>query len=120
MAELYLAQGHAHEALTIYRELYLRHPDDGRLRDKVTALETAQAAADPGEPELTDYAAAAAAQTFPAMFRQLLAARPAAAPGWSPVSAPVATSTSAAESAAPRVSEGQTARHDNDPVSSRA
>ncbi len=117
MAELYLAQGHAHEALTIYRELYLRHPDDRRLRDKVTALETAQAAADPGEPELADYAAAAGSQSVAAMFRQLLAARPAAAPGWSPVSAPVATSTSAAESAAPRVSEGEPTRPADDRLS---
>jgi hypothetical protein len=118
MAELYLGQGHAHEALTIYRELYLRHPDDRRLRDKVTALETAAAAADPGEPEAPQYAATGGAQSVAAMFHALLAARPAPAPKWSPV-APSAESAAPADtsSSTPASSEGEPTRPADDRLS---
>ncbi len=85
MAELYLQQGHAHEALTIYRELYLRQPDDTRLRDKVAALETAAAPVEAALESAPDYAAGPDGRTVAAMFRDLLAARPAAVVGWSPV-----------------------------------
>jgi tetratricopeptide (TPR) repeat protein len=117
MAELYLGQGHAHEALTIYRELYLRRPDDKRLRDKVTALETAQAAADPGEPELPDYSVAAGGQSVAMMFQELLAARPAPAPTWSPVPSEAGTAASAGDSAPARVSEGEPTRPADDRLS---
>ena len=116
MAELYLGQGHAHEALTIYRELYLRHPDDDRLRDKVTVLD-AEAAADPGEPELPEYSAAPGGKSVAAMFRELLAARPAPAPAWSPISTPAPSTASLAEASPARVSEGEPTRPADDRLS---
>ena len=117
MAELYLAQGHAHEALAIYRELFLRHPDDQRLRDKVTALETAAAAADPGEPELPDYSAAGGGQSVAAMFQTLLAARPAPAPTWSPVASAPERAAPSAHSMVPAASEGEPTRPADDRLS---
>jgi len=41
MAELLLQQGYRAEALTIYRHLEARTPDDGHLLDKIRELETA-------------------------------------------------------------------------------
>ena len=117
MAELYLGQGHAHEALAIYRELYLRSPDDHRLRDRVTALETAQAAADPGEPEQPDYSASAGGQSVAAMFQALLRARPAPATTWSPVAAPPERAAPSAGSSAPATSEGEPTRPADDRLS---
>ncbi len=82
MAELYLRQGHHSEALTIYRELYLRRPDDLRLREKVDQLETAEAAAESGEAEPAGYSAAdTGGQSVTTLFQQLLAGRPAPAGG---------------------------------------
>ncbi|MEO8227113.1 MAG: hypothetical protein ABI637_06750 [Gemmatimonadota bacterium] len=107
MAELYLRQGHHQEALTIYRELYLRNPEDTRLRDKVGELEVAEAQETP-EPASREAAAAvprspsyAAAETggtpVSALFRALLAARPAAVrPASSNGSAPHTARTSGA------------------------
>lgn len=41
MAELYLQQGFTDEALSIYRQLLARHPDDQTLRDRIASLEPA-------------------------------------------------------------------------------
>ena len=117
MAELYLSQGHAHEALAIYRELYLRHPEDHRLRDKVAALETAQPDADPGEPELPEYSAAGGGQSVAAMFRALLVARPAPAPTWSPVASSPERAVPSADASAPAASEGEPTRPADDRLS---
>jgi hypothetical protein len=119
MAELYLRQGHAHEALTIYRELYLRRPDDARLRNRVTELETAQAAADPGEPEIPVYSAGAGGRSVAALFQDLLAARPAPA-SWSPLGAAPASATAPAAApggATADASEGEPTRPADDRLS---
>jgi tetratricopeptide (TPR) repeat protein len=74
MAEVYLRQGHRQEALTIYRELFLRNPDDLRLRERVDELETAAAAVESASAGTTSYSAAATGgQSVGSLFRQLLA-----------------------------------------------
>jgi len=119
MAELYLRQGHAHDALTIYRELYLRRPDDARLRNRVTELETAQAAADPGEPEVPVYSAGAGGRSVAALFQDLLAARPAPA-SWAPLGSAPASATGPAAApggATADGSEGEPTRPADDRLS---
>ena len=108
MAELYLRQGHRQEALTIYRELFLRNPADLRLREKVDELETAEAEAEaeaaPAREE-SWLAAATGGQSVASLFRELLAARPAGAPAAprresaaeSEVESPAAVASSASE-----------------------
>ncbi|MGQ0764126.1 MAG: tetratricopeptide repeat protein [Gemmatimonadota bacterium] len=53
MAELYLQQGFVDEALSIYRQLLARHPDDQTLRDRIASLEepATEAAAPTNEAE---------------------------------------------------------------------
>ncbi len=92
MAGIYLRQGHLTEALTIYRELYQRSPDNLRLREKVDELETAEAAQESGEVEPVAYSAqATGGQPVSSLFRRVLAARPAPVALWAPpgVSTPV-------------------------------
>ncbi len=112
MAELYLQQGHPHEALAIYRELYLRQPDDDRLRDRVADLEAAAAPAEAAREAAPDYSAGPDGRSVAAMFRDLLAARPAAARGWSPV----AREESAPDAGAP-ASGGEPTRPADDRLS---
>jgi hypothetical protein len=129
MAELYLKQGHTRDALTIYRELYLRHPDDRRLREKVDALEMADAAVASSEPEpeperepepkpeLEDFSAGADGQSVAALFHGLLAARPAAVPTWSPVAPVPQAGTSPVDTGAASGSAGEPTRPADDRLS---
>ncbi len=94
MAEVYLSQGHRGEALEVYRALLQSTPGDVRLSEKVSALETeleggvVAGERDEPTPEAGDgstvesgssYAASATGgQTVKAMFRGMLAAKPAA------------------------------------------
>jgi len=87
MAELYLSQGHRYEALEVYRVLARRSPGDGRLQEKVAALEAQGAEAvaprsfavgDTGGRSVRDF------------FKSLLSARPKEgepAPGMEPAAA---------------------------------
>ena len=71
MAEVLLQQGHAAEALVVYRELASRSGDP-RLRQKIADLEAAQA-----PPRATRYAAAdTGGRSVTAFLQALLAARP--------------------------------------------
>ena len=79
MAEVLLQQGHAAEALGVYRELANRSGDP-RLQQRVADLESAQA-----PPQITKYAAAdtggrSVGDTLRDMLAQRLPARPAAPP----------------------------------------
>lgn len=49
MAELYLHQGHAEDALRVYRALLEQRPDDLRLQEKIAALTALSAPAAPAE-----------------------------------------------------------------------
>lgn len=86
MAAVYERQGLRHEALTVYRELAARRPDDGRLAAKVAELEAAtppepEPAAEPPGGPLAGYAAAdTGGQPVGAFLRGILGAR-LAAPG---------------------------------------
>jgi tetratricopeptide (TPR) repeat protein len=101
MAELYLSQGHRHEALEVYRILWRESPDDQRLREKVEALESelekatlaeaaSEAVADSAWDEVTisdtaepakDYAISkTGGQRTKSFFKSLLTARPASTP----------------------------------------
>lgn len=118
MAELYLRQGHLQEALTIYRELFLRNPEDLRLREKVDELETAEAEAESTPARAESWSAAATGgQSVASLFRELLAARPGGAPA-GPRREP--TGGSGAESpaaAAPSAGEGEPTRPADDHLS---
>jgi hypothetical protein len=79
MAEVLLQQGHAAEALGVYRELANRSGDP-RLQQRVADLESAQA-----PPQVTKYSAAdtggrSVGDTLRDMLAQRLPARPAAPP----------------------------------------
>ena len=74
MAELFLRQGHPADALRIYRELLSRRPDDVRLADRVTSLESSEAAQ--AKP-LPRYAASASGGTsVRELMRTVLSSRP--------------------------------------------
>jgi tetratricopeptide (TPR) repeat protein len=88
MAAVYERQGLRHEALTIYRELAARRPDDGRLAAKVAELEAAapppptapppvpMQAAEPPTRHPAGYAAAeSGGQSLGAFLRGVLGAR---------------------------------------------
>lgn len=91
MAELFVRQGHAGDALRIYRELAGRRPGDARLVERIAELEAMAHAA--GAPS-TPYAARVSGGTnVRDLMRSILAARPHA--GRSPA-APVAPPPAAA------------------------
>ena len=116
MAELYLQQGHRHEALAIYRELFLRNPADSRLRHKVDELETIEAESAPSG-EAAYSAAATGGQSVAALFRALLAARPAGAQATPRGPAPVNGSGASAEPDVSVSGEGEPTRPADDRLS---
>lgn len=76
MASLYEAQGHAAEALLVYRELAMRTPAEPRFTAKIASLEAAQAAhAAPARPAYA--AAATGGESVSSFFTTLLARMPA-------------------------------------------
>ena len=118
MAEVYLRQGHRQEALTIYRELFLRNPEDGRLRERVDELESAAAAVDSGSAGPASYSAAATGGlSVASLFSALLAARPAGAPA-GPRGAPAEESGAASQDrGAPASDAGEPTRPADDRLS---
>lgn len=118
MAELYLQQGHRQEALTIYRELFLRNPADLRLREKVDELETAEAEAESASTGETSYSAAATGgQSVASLFRELLAARPAGAPTGARGTGAVQSGATSSEAGASASAEGEPTRPADDRLS---
>jgi hypothetical protein len=74
MAELFVRQGHAGDALRIYRELAGRRPGDARLMERIAELEAVQVAA---SAPATPYAARVSGGTnVRDLMRSILAARP--------------------------------------------
>jgi thioredoxin-like negative regulator of GroEL len=74
MAELFVRQGHAGDALRIYRELAGRRPGDARLVERIADLEAMEAAA---RAPSTPYAARVSGGTnVRDLMRSILAARP--------------------------------------------
>lgn len=73
MAELYARQGHIPEALAVYRRLVERHPDDGRLADRVRALEAMDHT---GARRLSYIAMDTGGESVESFFRALVDARP--------------------------------------------
>ena len=71
MAELYLKQGHAEEALRVYQALQVQRPGDGRLRAKVEALSGRAVGAGAQSP-----GSAPSGQTLQAFLQGILASRP--------------------------------------------
>ena len=117
MAEVYLRQGHRQEALTIYRELFLRNPDDRRLRERVDELETA-AAAESGPAGTPSYAAAATGgRSVGALFRDLLAARPAGAQAAPRGASPAEGGPASSDGGAPASDAGEPTRPADDRLS---
>ena len=120
MAELYLRQGHRQEALTIYRELFLRNPEDLRLRDKVDGLETAEAEAEveSGSASAESWSAAATGgQSVASLFRELLAARPGGAPVAPRRESTAPTGTESPTAVTPSAGEGEPTRPADDHLS---
>ena len=77
MAELYASQGHAGEALGVYRILYDRNPDNERLRLRIQDLEAALAA-EAGANATPSYAASVTGgRAVTAFLGAMLGARPA-------------------------------------------
>ncbi|MFL5576303.1 MAG: tetratricopeptide repeat protein [Gemmatimonadaceae bacterium] len=92
MAELYLQQGFRDEALSVYRQLLVQHPEDESLRDRVAQLESGSRSS-VGVAALSDEVIEAARQrqetrgrtaspNVRAFFGALAARRPTR--GWSP------------------------------------
>jgi len=74
MAELFVRQGHAGDALRIYRELATRRPGDARLVARISELETVEATS---RPPSTPYAARVTGGISARdLMRSILAARP--------------------------------------------
>jgi hypothetical protein len=94
MAELFVRQGHAGDALRIYRELAGRRPGDARLVERIAELEAMDAAAPAPS---TPYAARVSGGTnVRDLMRSILATRPSAGrPPASPVTPPPAIDTAA-------------------------
>jgi hypothetical protein len=90
MAELFVRQGHAGDALRIYRELAGRRPGDARLVERITELEAIEASA---RTPSTPYAARVSGGTnVRDLMRSILAARPSAErPAASPAAPPPGT-----------------------------
>ncbi|MGE5092851.1 MAG: tetratricopeptide repeat protein [Bacillota bacterium] len=118
MAELYLRQGHLQEALTIYRELFLRNPEDLRLREKVDELETAEAEAESAPARAESWSAVATGgQSVASLFRELLAARPAGAPATPRRESTAASGAESPTAVAPSAGEGEPTRPADDHLS---
>lgn len=83
MAEVFLRQGHLAEAITVYRELVRRGPAGEHLLERLSALESRQAAAQAPSPAPAYAASATGGQSVASFFQALLQARPGdAAPRW--------------------------------------
>jgi hypothetical protein len=75
MAELYLRQGHRHEALRVYRQLAERTPGDAHLRERVAELTASVAEGSAARRAAVAFAAAATGgQSVETLFRELLGA----------------------------------------------
>jgi hypothetical protein len=75
MAELYLRQGHRHEALRVYRQLADRTPGDVHLRERVAELTASVAEGSAARRAAVAFAAAATGgQSVETLFRELLGA----------------------------------------------
>jgi hypothetical protein len=73
MAELYARQGHAAEALKVYRALAAQQPGEAKFRDRIRELEAAQAP----RPKKTGVAAIeTGGESVESFFRSLASARP--------------------------------------------
>ncbi|MFI5209141.1 MAG: tetratricopeptide repeat protein [Gemmatimonadales bacterium] len=73
MAELYLRQGHRHEALRVYRQLAERTPGDVHLRERVAELTVSVAEGSAARRAAVAFGAAATGgQSVEALFRDLL------------------------------------------------
>ncbi|HEX5386136.1 MAG TPA: tetratricopeptide repeat protein [Gemmatimonadales bacterium] len=120
MAEIYLRQGHAGDALVIYRELARRRPDDAALRQRVAELSERET---PPQQHRPTYAAReTGGQSVAELFRALLAARPphVAAPRRPPPpsqAAPAERPSGHVDSAASSAVEGAPTRPAGDPLS---
>ncbi len=78
LAEIYVAQGHHHEAILVYRQLLERDPGSERLREKLAVAEAVGARA--GRTERRSYSAGESGGTsVGGYFAGILAARPAPA-----------------------------------------
>jgi Flp pilus assembly protein TadD len=91
MAELFVRQGHAADALRVYRELASRRPGDARLAARIAELEQQEAAA---RAPLAPYSARVTGGTsVRELMQTLLATRPdGAAPAATPVPSPMPAS----------------------------
>jgi Flp pilus assembly protein TadD len=91
MAELFVRQGHAADALRVYRELASRRPGDARLAARIAELEQQEAAA---RAPLAPYSARVTGGTsVRELMQTLLATRPdGAAPTGTPVPSPMPAS----------------------------
>ncbi len=88
MAKVFLKQGHLAEALTVYRELRIRAPDDSYLLERIETLEALVAAATPAR---RSYAARdTGGRSVAAFFEELLAAHPDATSSERPAAPPPA------------------------------
>jgi len=75
MAELYLRQGHRHEALRVYRQLAERTPGDAHLRERVVELTASVAEGSAARRAAVAFAAASTGgQSVETLFRELLGA----------------------------------------------
>lgn len=73
MAELYLRQGHRHEALRVYRQLAARTPGDVHLRERVAELAASVAEGSAARRAAVAFSATATGgQSVEALFRELL------------------------------------------------
>ncbi len=73
MAELYLRQGHRHEALRVYRQLAERTPGDVHLRERVAELTASVAEGSAARRAAVAFGAAATGgQSVATLFRELL------------------------------------------------
>jgi len=73
MAELYLRQGHRHEALRVYRQLAERTPGDVHLRERVAELTASVAEGSAARRAAAAFGAAATGgQSVATLFRELL------------------------------------------------
>jgi hypothetical protein len=82
MAELYLRQGHRHEALRVYRQLAARTPGDVHLRERVAELAASVAEGSAARRAAVAFSATATGgQSVEALFRELLGTSLAGAEG---------------------------------------
>lgn len=119
MAELYAAQGHASEALGVYRILYDRNPDNERLRHRIQDLE-AVLAAEAGANATPSFAASVTGGSAVASFLgAMLQARPGQVDLPDPPAAPEAATVdeSADEDAEEAVASGAPTRPAGDRLS---